>query len=568
MKFPLLTSFRGYRRDRIGPDLLAGLTVWAVLVPESLAYATIAGVSPVVGLYAAPAALILYALFGSSRHLVVGPMAATAALSAAAIADLATDADAAALTAGVALVVGVLGLIAAAARMGFVASFISEPVLKGFIIGLALTIIVGQLPKIFGVEGGKGNFFERSRDLLTALGETDGTTLAIGGGSLALVLVLRRISRRLPGPLIAVVLGIVAVAAFDLDAKGVAIIGEIESGLPAVGVPDLSGSDYFSLLWASVGILLVGFAEGVGAAKTYAASSHYEIDPNRELLGLAAANAGSGLSSGMVVGGSLSKTAVNGSAGASSQLSGIFVAVLSVLTLLFLTGLFADLPEATLAAVVVAAVVELVDFRALARFARVYTPQLRGIYGVAARADFAGAVAALVGVLVFDTLPGLFLGMLLSALLLLFRASRPHVAVLGRAPDPRRWVDVQRHPDAVTVPGIVVVRPETGLFYANADNVAAAVRSHIREDTHSVVVDAATVPIVDITATEMLGRLADDLEHRGIRLMLARDTGQVRDILTAAGDEALIAHTYPTVEAAVNDARTRKDASDDEANPD
>lgn len=555
VRLPLLTSFQGYGRGQIGPDMLAGLTVWAVLVPEALAYATIAGVSPVIGLYAAPAALVLYALFGSSRHLVVGPMAATAALSGAAVASISGDADPAALTAGLALTVGALGVLAAVARLGFLASFISEPVLKGFIVGLALTIIAGQLPKLFGVPGGEGDFFEKAWHLVTSLGETSGWTLAVGAGSLAVVLVLHQVSARLPAPLIAVVLGIVVVSVFGLDAKGVQIVGQIEGGLPPLGLPSVAGSDYVALLGSAVGILLVAFAEGVGAAKNYAAKGHYDIDPNQELLGVGAANIGAGLSSGMVVNGSLSKTAVNASAGAVSQLSGIVVAALTVMTLLFLTGLFANLPEATLAAVVVAAVVKLVDFRTLRKYARMTTSNLRRIYGVAAYADFIAAMSAVVGVLVFDILPGLFIGVAVSVLLLLFRASRPHVAELGRTPDGTRWVDLQRNPDALTEPGVVVMRPEGGLVYANADNVADAVRSHLHDDPRAVVLDTTAVPEIDITAVEMLDRLYADLEHRHVRLHFAGEIGQVRDLLSATGVTSVITDAHPTVDAAVTAAR-------------
>lgn len=555
MRLPLLRSFQGYGRDQIGPDLLAGLTVWAVLVPEALAYATIAGVSPVIGLYAAPAALILYALFGSSRHLVVGPMAATAALSAAAVASISGGKNAAAMTAALALVVGALAVLAALARLGFVASFISEPVLKGFVVGLALTIIVGQLPKLFGVPRGEGDFFEKTWHLVTSLGETNGWTLAVGASSLAVVLVLHKVSPRLPAPLIAVLLGVLVVAAFGVDSKGVDIVGQIEGGLPPLGLPDVAGSDYVALLGSAVGILLVAFAEGVGAGKNYAVKGHYEIDPNQELLGLGTANIGAGLCSGMIVNGSLSKTAVNVAAGAVSQMSGIVVAGLTVLTLLFLTGLFASLPEATLAAVVIAAVTKLVDFRTLRKYARLTTPSLRRLYGVAAYADFLAAMSAMVGVLVFDILPGLFIGVAVSVLLLLYRASRPHVAELGRARDMSRWVDLQRNPDALTEPEIVVLRPESGLIYANADNVAAAVRGHLRVDTRAVVLDTTAVPGMDITAAEMLDRLFTDLEHRHVRLHFAGEIGQVRDLLSATGITSVVTDAHPTVEAAVTAAR-------------
>jgi len=358
-----------------------------------------------------------------------------------------------------------------------------------------------------------------------------------------------------PAPLIAVVLGILVVAVFGLDSKGVAIVGKIEGGLPPLGLPSVAGSDYLALLGSAVGILLVAFAEGVGAAKNYAVKGHYEVDPNQELLGVGAANIGSGLSSGMIVNGSLSKTAVNVSAGAVSQMSGIVVAALSVMTLLFLTGLFSNLPEATLAAVVVAAVTKLVDFRALRKYARLTTPSLRRLYGVAAYADFLAAMSAMVGVLVFDILPGLFIGIAVSVLLLLFRASRPHVAELGRTRDRSRWVDLERNSDALTEPEIVVLRPESGLIYANADNVAAAVRGHLHDDTRAVVLDTTAVPGIDITAAEMLDRLFADLGHRNVRLHFAGEIGQVRDLLSATGITSVVTDAHPTVDAAVIAAR-------------
>jgi sulfate permease, SulP family len=543
---------RGYRPEWLRGDLVAGLTVWAVLVPESLAYASIAGVSPVVGLYAAPPALLLYALLGSSRHLVVGPMSATAALSAAAVADFATQGQPAyvTLTAALAIVTGIAALAAGLLRLGFLASFISEPVLKGFIVGLALTIIAGQLPKLFGVDKADGDFFEQIWGLLGNLGDTSAATLVIGLLSLAIVMGLRRFAPVVPGSLVAVAFGIVAVELLDPD---VDIVGTIDSGLPSVGLPDAPASDYLDLAASAVGVALVGFAEGLGAAKTYAARKHYDIDTNRELIGLGAANLGSGLASGMVVNGSLSKTAVNGGAGANSQLSGIVVAVLTVVTLLFLTGLFESLPEATLAAVVIAAVIELVDVPALVRLYRTWTGRLGRIYGLAARPDFIAAVAALAGVLIFDTLPGLFIGIAVSLTLLLYRASRPNVAVLGRLPD-GHWVDVARG-DATPRDDVVVLRPESGLFFANAEHVRLAILAQARRKTvKAVVLDAETVPFIDVTAAEMLLQLRADLARDGVQLVLARDIGQVRDVLRRAGveDDALV---FRTVEDAVNQVR-------------
>ncbi|MGI5417545.1 SulP family inorganic anion transporter [Actinomadura luteofluorescens] len=556
----LFPSLRGYRRRWMRRDALAGVTVWAVLVPEALAYATIAGVSPVVGLYAAPAALILYAAFGSSRHLVVGPMAATAALSAAIVGEAAGGSGAdlrTAMTAALAVTVGVAALLAGLLRLGFLAGFISEPVLKGFIVGLALTIIAGQLPKLFGVEGASGDFFEKIWALIGDLGGAGGLTTLVGVGSLLLILVLKRAAPFVPGSLIAVALGIAASAAFDLEDRGVAVVGAIETGPPSFGFPDVSVHDLGALAAGSVGVLLVAFAEGLGAAKSYAVRDHYEVDADRELIGLGAAGLGAGLSSGMVVNGSLSKTAVNWTAGARTQLSGVFVALLTVITLLFLTGLFERLPEAVLAGVVVAAVVELVDVPSLAALYRVFTRRLGQAYGVAARPDFAAAVAAMLGVMVFDTLPGLFIGIGASLLLLLYRSSRPIISELGQLPESGHFAALDRHTDGRGIPGVVVLRVEGGIYFANAERIRSTVRSAAgREGTTAVVIDAETVPFVDVSAVRMLDELAEELEARGVRFLLAGDVGQVRDVLRTAEARAELRHVYPTVRAAVDAARS------------
>lgn len=539
-------------RTALRRDLLAGLTVWAILVPEALAYAAIAGVSPVVGLYAAPGALVLYAALGSSRQLVCGPMAATAALSAATVGEMAAGGSGAfvQLTIALALCIGVAALAAGLLRLGFLASLISEPVLKGFIVGLSLTIIVGQLPKLLGVAGSEGGFFERLADLVRELGGVDVLTVAIGAGSLAVVLGLRRIAPAIPGSLLVVVIGIVLVRSFDLGDRGLAIVGAIDEGLPSFGLPDAGIGDYRDLASGAIAIMLVGFAEGLAAAKAFAVREGYEIDANRELVAVGGANLASGLSSGMVVGGSLSKTAVNVSAGARTQLSGVIVAVLTVITLLFLTGLFESLPDATLAAIVIAALIDLVDIPALVALHRVYTRRLGAAYGIAARPDFIAAIATLVGVLVFDTLPGLFIGIGISLLLLLYRASRPHIATLGRMPgDGDLWRDVAHNPEAKEVPGVAVLRVEGGLFFANADGVAHAIRDHAASrKVTAIVLDADSVPFVDVAAARMLKRLADQL-HPDRRLTLARGIGQVQDVLSKVDDAPL--EIFPSIEAAI-----------------
>ncbi len=554
MPVGLFPSLRGYQPAWLRGDVIAGLTVWAVLVPEALAYAAIAGVSPVVGLYAAPGALLLYAMFGSSRQLIVGPMSATAALSASIVASAVTPADDfTAATTALALCVGIAGLVAALLRLGFLTNFISEPVLKGFIVGLALTIIVGQVPGLLGIAGVSGDFFEKLAGVLRELGSLSVPTTIVGIASLAIVLGLKEVAPVLPGSLIAVAVGVLSVRLLQLDQQGVDIVGTIPAGLAPVGIPDASLDLFGRLLGPAIGVLLIGLAEGLGAAKTYAARAHDDIAPDREVLGLGAANLAAGLTSGMVVNGSLSKTAVNGAAGARSQVSGLVVAAMTIVTLLFLTGLFEQLPEATLAGVVIAAVWELVDVRAIQRLYRLSTEPIARLAGLTARPDFLAAMAAMLGVLVFDTLPGLFIGIGMSLVLLLYRAYRPHIATLGLVPGSAdQYGDVARHPENARVPGVVILRVDSGIFFANAEHVRDTVRAAAAQPgTRAVILDLEAVPSVDVSAVRMLAELREDLAMRASRLVLARNLGQVRELMRRELGEASVADVYPTVALAV-----------------
>ena len=500
----MFPSLRNYQRDWVRADVVAGLTVWAVLVPSALAYATIAGVPPVVGLYAAPAALVLYAALGSSRQLITGPSAAAAALSAAIVGNaVAGNGDQfVATTAALAICVGLAALVAGVLRLGFLANFISEPVLKGFIVGLSLTIMVGQVPKLFGVETGTGDFFERAWDFLINIDQTDGLTLLVGIGSLAVLFGIPLVAPAIPGTLVAVVLGIGVVELFDLGAHGVAIVGSINPGLPSLALPDVSLGRFGGLMAAALGVMLVGFAESLGTAKTFAERENPEIDANRELIGLGVANLGAGISGGFAVNGSLSKTAVNSTAGGRTQLVGLIVAGLTILTLLLFTGFFESLPVATLAAVVIAALVELIDLSTLRDYYRVYSRRLGRAYGFAAQdglhrrgcCDARG-----------DGLrhPG---GVVYRSVDLAPSPPLPRLSASGsrarRVPgDSGHFSDLDRHQENQRVEGIAVLRIEGGLFFANATPVAAEIRSAAhRDDVHAVVVDAETVPFIDVTA--------------------------------------------------------------------
>ncbi len=367
----------------------------------------------------------------------------------------------------------------------------------------------------------------------------------------------------LPSSLVVAALSVLAVAVLDLDQHGLDIVGPIDSGLPRVGLPDVGLQQLLDLVFPAVGVMLVGFAEGLGAAKTYAAKTGDTIDANKELVGLGAANLGAGMCSGMVVNGSLSKTAVNGGAGARSQVSGLTVALLTVVTLLFLTGLFEQLPEPTLAAIVVAAVVELVDVASLRRLWDVQTGRLASIYHYTSRADFIAALAALLGVLVFDTLPGLVIGIAVSLVLLIARTSRPHVATLVRVPDRPAgtgasspvWADAARHPDLVPPKDVLVLRVEAALFFGNADYVRDRVRALVAAPRTTplrlVVLDGETTPSIDVTSAAMLVQLREDLGRDGVALVLAGGIGQVRDVLATAeakGEPPI----YRTIEAALD----------------
>ena len=553
----------GYRGAWFKYDLVGALTVWALLIPESLAYATIAGVSPVVGLYAAVPALIIYALLGSSRHLVISPMSATAALSGsvAALYGDGTPEGVLRVTLVLAVAAGVMGVVAGVLRLGFLSAFVSEPVLKGFIVGLALTIALGQVPRLLDVKAppdGTG-FFPSIWQIVTELDTVQVPSMVVGLVALACLVLIRRFLLGVPGPLVVVLAGILASRLFALEELGVPLVGKIPSGLPAPALPGGSLEEYLELAGPAAGVLLIGFVEGLAAAKTYAARFHYRLDHNRELTALGACNVGAGLFGGMVVNGSLSKTAVNGTSGARTQASNVMVAALTVLTLLFFTGPFGDLPEPVLAAIVIAVVGELVNIGSLRRLYRVWSAQLGHVYRVAARADFVAAVAALAGVLALGTLRGLLFGVAISLLLLLLRASRPHLAPLVFREG--AWVDSHRVPDAEPSPdGVVVMRVEAQLFFANAEYVADAVRDQCGPGVHAIVLDASTVPAIDVTAADLLAELQEELQGDGVELLFAEGPSQVWEVIDAAGHNALLANVYPSVEDAIAAAEGTPDS--------
>jgi SulP family sulfate permease len=504
-----------YDRRFLRMDVIAGATVWGLLVPESIAYAGLAGLAPEAGLYALLATLAAYAVFGTSRHLIAGPTSAAAVLLASSVGDLASPgaAEYVADAAGLVLFCGGLFLVAGLLRLGFIAQFLSRPVMQGFVFGLAIFVTVSQLPKLFGIEKGDGDTIAQFVHLLGHLGDTSGATFVVGAGALVLLFAAERFAPRLPGGLVALVLGIAVSGILGLSAHGVAIVGKVPSGLPAPGVPDIDGGDVGALLAAAGGLLLVIYSESLGAAGTFAAKYGYEIDPNQELIALGVANAGSGALGGLAGGGSLSQSAVNESAGARSEVSPLVAAALILVTLLLLTPLFKNLPEAVLAALIIHAVSHLMRVGELRRYYR------------ERRVEFWFALATLAAVITLDVLPALIIGVTAMLLLVVYHASQPHVAELGRVPGvPGAYGGLRMHPEYEPVPGVLILRLQTPVLYTNAAPVAHRIKQLVGEadpTPGAVIVEAGGSDRLDITSAEMLGRLIDDLHAAGIDLALA-----------------------------------------------
>jgi high affinity sulfate transporter 1 len=535
-------------------DAAAALAVWAVLVPQSMAYATLAGVPPVYGLYAAIAGLLVYGILGTSRQLNVGPSSGMAVMTAATVAPLAAgDGETyLALSAALALVTGLLLVVGGLARLGFVAEFLARPVLVGYFIGLALTIAVGQVPALLGIPSSTGGFFEKLWDVLGDLGQVDPWTAVVGATSLALVLGLHVVAPRVPGALIAVIAGVAAARLLDLTDKDVALLGAVPSSLPELGLPDIPFDDFQRVLWSAAGVALLAYAESIAAARKFAVANGYEIDANRELVAIGAANVGAGLSQGFPIDASASRTTVGDGMGQRSQLAGLLNAALVVATILLLTGFFADLPSATLAAIVIAAVLPLIRRGELQRLWRLDV------------VDFALAAICLLGVLFAGVLGGIVIAVIASLAALVYRSFTPHVAVLGRlrggeeGDEDYGFRDISRHPGGETYPGLVIFRFDQEIFFANA----TMFRDHIRElvtraesPVRTVIVDASAVTHVDTTALDMIGELQREFAGHSVELVFARLKGPVHDVLSRAEAAGAIEpfRLFPTLRSAVAD---------------
>lgn len=533
-----------YRRSWLRPDLFAGLTLWAVLVPEAMAYAGIAGVDPVIGLYTVPLPLLAYAIFGSSRIMVVGPDSATALLSAATIGSLAASgtADYVALTAALAILVGILFLVFGLLRLGWVTDFISHPVMQGFIAGVVLVTIIGQVPTLIGLTATRGDFFQQFWNILGALNEVNAATLIVGVGSLFLLFWIRKHAPRVPAALVTIAVAIMAVTLFDLQSHGVATVGTVAAGLPSLGLPSVDGfSAYRTLLSGALAIVLLGYAETLGSAKAAAAKTGETIDPNQELLALGPANLGAGLSGGFVAVGSFSKTSVALAAKAKTQLGFVITAGLVVLTLLYLMPVFAHLPDAALAAVVIEAMFTLADPAYFRRLWRI------------SHSEFLLAFVSMFGVLLLGVLPGIGAGITLDLLLLIRSASRPRAVTLGKTAG-HVFQDLSLHPEGKTVPGLVVFRFEAPLIFTNAAYFVDEVERLASEgDVDTVLVDAEGINGLDSTAAERLLELHDELKRRQVSLCFARVRDPVKDVMRSSGVLDAIGedHIYGSITAGI-----------------
>ncbi|MFL6350374.1 MAG: SulP family inorganic anion transporter [Bryobacteraceae bacterium] len=525
---PALTWLRAYQPQWLRADLIAGITLAAYLMPAGLADASLANVPPEAGLYACLFSGLVFWLFCSSRHTAVTVTSAISVLVGASLGDLAGGDGSRfwALASCTALIVGALALIAWLAKAGVIVNFISESVLVGFKCGIALFIASTQLPKLFGFKGSHGDFWERSGYFFSHLRETNEASLLLGLCALAVLLLGKRFLKNKPVALFVVIAGILAAASMDLGKLGVKLLGEVPQGMPPFGLPAIHASDLNDLLPLALACFLLGAVESAAIGRMFAVKHGYRFDANQELLGIAGANVMAGLGHGFPVSGGMSQSLVNESGGARTPLSGFIAALLMLLIVLFVSGALRYLPQPVLAAVVLMAVTGLFKVTALKHFWR------------ADREEFVVAIAALLGVLSSGLLRGVLIGAIISLVQLLRRASRPHVAFLGRIPGTRRFSDRARHPDNELIHSVLIFRPESGLVYFNVDNVCDSILSRVRAEPTPpklVVLDLSAAPRVDLQSAHALGGMADELTAKGIQFQAVEPRSSVRDRLRNEG---------------------------------
>lgn len=522
---------RGYRPTWLHADVVAGLTLAAYLLPAAIGDASLANLPAEAGIYACLFSGLVFWFFCSARHTAVTVTSAISLLIGSSLGELAGGDPQrfAALAAGTALLVGLFGVVAWLVRAGSVVNFISETVLIGFKAGIALVLASTQLPKLFGFGGAHGgDFWERMGHFFSHVGETNGTALALGLGAFAVLLAGKRFLPGRPVAIFVVVGGIAATALLGLGERGVKLLGTVPQGLPPLALPALGWQEVNALLPLAFACFLLGAVETAAIGRMFGRKHGYRIDPDREFLAIGAANLASGLGGGFPVSGGMSQSLVNESGGARTPLSGLVAAVLMLIVALWLSRLLADLPQPVLAAIVLLAVTGLVKVSVLRRLWHAH------------RGEFWIAIVALLGVLGSGILRGVMIGAILSLVLLLRRAARPHVAILGRMPGLDRFSDMERNPENQPIEGLLLFRTEASLLYFNADNVREAVWARLgalAEPARLVVCDLSASPYVDMAGAEMLAELHEDLARRGIRFTVVEARARVRDMLRLEGLE-------------------------------
>ncbi len=550
---PILSWVPRYQRMWLRPDLIAGITVAALVVPKSLGYAGIAGVPIEYGLYAAAAGAILYAIFGLSGQIATGPSSALAAVAAGALvsAGIATGSDdAVALIAAVTIASGLLFLVLRLFRMGWISQFLSKPVITGFLFGAAIEVVIGELPKITGTSAEGTNSWQKLLSWVEGLSATDLTTVAVGVASLVLIFGLKVAAPRLPGALVLLVLGLAASNVLGLGDQGVALIGEVPRGLPSIAIPELDfvGQNITVILTAAVGLLLIGFSQTAGDARSFASKHGARVDIDQESVAQGAANIGSGLLQGIPVSTSLSASSLADSSGAKTQLASLTTGAVVVLTMILLAPLFSDLPTAVLAAIIIQAVVSgMMD-----------VPQMRRLYRVL-RTDFWIAMIALVSVLTAGVLAGVVIGVFLSLGYLIYISASPAMPELGRKPGTRAFRSVDDEPEVTTYPGLLVMRIDSSLYFANSEAPEDRLRELVQDadpPIGTIVLDFEGINFIDSQASEAIGKVIDLAGYNDIDIRLARvKGGQVMRVLEADGVLGRLGTpgVYPEVYAAVED---------------
>jgi len=531
--FPIAEQLGAYSRDKLQGDLSAGLTVGVMLIPQGMAYALIAGMPPIYGLYASLVPLVLYAFFGTSRQLAVGPVAMVSLLVAAAVGPLAGGDPSTyiGLALLLSLMVGVLQFGLGIARFGFLVNFLSHPVLSGFTSAAALIIGLSQLKHLLGVDIERSHLIHEI--LLAALrqfADIHVLTLAIGAGSILFLIALRKWLPAIPGALAVVVLSTGAVWALDLAATGVNIVGAVPGGLPSPSLPPMDVNAARSLVPSALAIGLVGFMESIAVAKVYASRHRYEVDANRELVGLGLANIAGAFFSAYPTTGGFSRTAVNDQAGAKTNAAAIFSAAVIALTLLLLTPLFYYLPKAVLAAIVMVAVFGLIDWEEATFLWRVD------------RKDFYLMVVTFVATLSLGIEAGILTGVIVSLMVVIYKSSTPHTAVMGRLPGTETYRNLKRNPEALTDSCLVVVRMDAGLYFANVNAFKDLVMEIDAEDDalEALVIDMYPVNTLDSTGVHALKDVIETCRRNDVSVYLSGVKGPVKDVMNRAGLTSLL----------------------------